>query len=63
MQQLIMGDLDDWRPFADLSISYEKFTSKWSELAEKSSPYVKEIFAGLLEYSKIQYASRLKADK
>jgi putative hydrolase of HD superfamily len=63
MQQLVMGDLDNWRPFADLSISYEKFASKWSELVEKSSPYAKEIFAGLLEYSKIQYASRLKADK
>lgn len=63
MQQLVMGDLDNWRPFADLSISYERFTSKWSELVEKSSPYAKEIFAGLLEYSKIQYASRLEADE
>jgi putative hydrolase of HD superfamily len=62
MQQLVMGDLDNWRPFADLSISYERFVSKWSELMEKSSPYAKEIFAGLLEYSKIQYESRLKTD-
>lgn len=61
MQQLIMGDLDNWRPFVDLSISYEKFVSKWSELVEKSSPYTKEIFTGLLEYSKIQYESRLKS--
>lgn len=62
MQQLVMGDLDNWRPFVDLSISYEKFTSKWGELIEKSSPHTKEIFVGLLEYSKVQYKSRLETD-
>jgi 5'-deoxynucleotidase YfbR-like HD superfamily hydrolase len=63
MQQLVMSDLNNWRAFAELSISYDRFTSKWGELVEKSSPYAKEIFAGLVEYSKTQYESRLKADE
>lgn len=59
MQQLIMADLDNWRPFLDLSISYDRFTEKWGEIFEKSSPYTKEIFDSLIEYSKDKYRKRL----
>ena len=55
MQQLVMGDMDDWRPYRSLSISYESFCAKYDELIRKSSPYAKEIFAGLVEYSKERY--------
>lgn len=32
MQALIMGELDDWRPYAELDISYERFSEKYSNL-------------------------------
>ncbi|MNR29159.1 hypothetical protein D3C85_1465270 [compost metagenome] len=55
MQQLIMGDLDNWRSYAEKPITYDEFTKKYAELLEKSSKYTREIFEGLLNYSKTTY--------
>lgn len=55
MQQLIMGELDDWRSYAEGGITYEQFAPKYDELADKSSPYCREIFDGLVAYSKSTY--------
>jgi putative hydrolase of HD superfamily len=55
MQQLIMGDLDAWRPYREISITFEQFCDKSAEQLEKSSPYLREIFEGLIEYSKSTY--------
>jgi 5'-deoxynucleotidase YfbR-like HD superfamily hydrolase len=55
MQALIMGDMDKWRPYAELEISYDQFSAKYKELAKKSSPYCREIFEGLIEYCKSTY--------
>lgn len=56
MQQLIMGDLDNWRPYHEISITFEQFCDKGAEQLQKSSPYVREIFDGLVEYSKTTYS-------
>ena len=58
MQQLIMGDLDSWSSYAEAPITYNQFAAKYKELSEKSSIYCREIFEGLLEYSKSTYYDR-----
>lgn len=55
MQQLIMGDLDNWRSYAEKPIAYEDFSKKYAELLGKSSNYTREIFEGLFNYSKTTY--------
>jgi putative hydrolase of HD superfamily len=55
MQQLIMGDLDNWRPYREISITFERFCDKHVEQLQKSSPHAREIFDGLIEYSKTTY--------
>lgn len=60
MQQLIMGDLDSWRSYAEKPITYDEFATKYTELLEKSSKYTKEIFEGLLKHSKTTYYEQPK---
>lgn len=55
MQPLIMGDMDSWRPYREIGISYDQFIAKYDELLAKSSDYCREIFEGLIEYSKSTY--------
>ena len=51
MQQLIMGDMDAWRPYAEIGITYLAFTEKYDELSIGTSKYCKEIYSQLVEYS------------
>ena len=55
MQQLIMGDMDDWRPYVEIDVSYNLFTEKYKEVSEKSSKYCRQVFEGLIEYCKSTY--------
>lgn len=55
MQQLLMGDLDNWRPYHEISITFEQFCDKCAEQLQKSSPYAHDIFDALIEYSKTTY--------
>lgn len=58
MQQLIMGDMDGWRPYAEINIEYDRFVAKCNEQLGKSSKHCREIFEGLIEYSKSTYYDR-----
>ncbi|MDN5274362.1 MAG: Metal dependent phosphohydrolase [Candidatus Saccharibacteria bacterium] len=58
MQQLIMGGLDNWRPYREISITFERFCDKYTEQLRKSSPYLRDIFDGLIEYSKATYTTK-----
>lgn len=60
MQALIMGDLDNWRPYEELYISYDDFVKKYSELLVDSSPHAKEIFEVLIEYCKTTFYDQPK---
>lgn len=60
MQALVLGDLDGWRPYSELGITYEHFVEKHSELLAQASPYCKEIYVGLLEYCKTRYYDQPK---
>lgn len=58
MQGLIMGDMDQWKPYAELNITYDQFAAKFKDLLEKSSKHCHEIFEGLIEYSQSTYYDR-----
>jgi 5'-deoxynucleotidase YfbR-like HD superfamily hydrolase len=58
MQQLILGDMDNWRPYQKINITYDRFDQKITEHLGKASPYCKEIFASLLDYCRTTYYDR-----
>lgn len=60
MQALVLGDLDNWRPYQKLDITYDQFTSKYKELMVTASPHCEEIFESLVEYCKTTYYDRPK---
>lgn len=63
LQALILADLDHWRPYQKINISYETFIRKHHEQLAQCSPYCREIFTTLLEYFKTTYYDRpLKQD-
>lgn len=58
MQALIMGGLDDWRPYAELNISYDEFVAKYDELLAGSSQYCRDLFNQVIADSKVTYYDR-----
>lgn len=58
MQALILGDLDNWRPYREINIDFATFCNKHGEQVLKSSPYCQEIYKDLLEYCKTTYYDR-----
>lgn len=57
IQQLILGDLDNWTCYMEDGISYDRFVEKYTDTAEKGSRYCREIFDAVIEYSKTTYPS------
>lgn len=55
IQALILGDIDNWRPYAELDISFASFSKKYTELLQDSSEYCREIFEALITYSETTY--------
>jgi 5'-deoxynucleotidase YfbR-like HD superfamily hydrolase len=55
MQALIMGGLDDWRPYAELGITYDQFVAKYAELLSRSSPHCRDLFETIINDSKTTY--------
>jgi len=55
MQALLLGDLDSWRPYKNLSISYETFCARHDELLDTASPHAKQIYSALYEHCKETY--------
>lgn len=60
MQALVLADMDGWRPYQKINVSYERFVQKHSEQLATCSPYCKEIFTSLLEYCKTTYYDKPK---
>lgn len=63
MQPMILGDMDNWRPYQKLNISYADFEKKYSEQIAHGSPYCKEIFESILEYGRMTYYDRPQGAK
>lgn len=55
LQPILLGYIDDWRPYKADSISFEDFCSKYDAVCEKCSPYIREIFREVYEYGKETY--------
>ena len=55
MQPIILGYMDDWRPYSEDNISFASFCEKYDMVYEKCSPYVKDIFKEVYEKSKKTY--------
>jgi len=55
MQALIMGDMDNWRPYAEIGITYNMFINKFEDLSKNASQCGKDIFRELIEYSYSTY--------
>ncbi len=60
MQALILADLDNWRPYKKINISYTSFEKKHHEQLEVCSYQCQEIFEELLVYCKSTYYDRPK---
>lgn len=43
MQAIILGDIDNWRPYKSYGVTYKEFSEKSDYFIEKCSPYVKDI--------------------
>ncbi len=55
MQALIMGDMDGWRPYAEIGIAYDAFVDKYEDLSKRISKYCKDIYRELVDYSHSTY--------
>ncbi len=60
MQGIILGGIDHWRPYASHEITYDQFCAKGEEFLGACSPYVKEVFVGVLEKSRATYYDQPK---
>ncbi len=49
MQSVILGGMDNWRPYASYGITYKQFCEKNLEIINKGSVYVKDIFTQVHE--------------
>lgn len=63
LQPLILGDIDNWRPYVELAINYNSFCKKYEELLSQASPYSKEIFESLIKYSQTTYYDQPKTSQ
>jgi putative hydrolase of HD superfamily len=61
MQALILGDLDDWRPYKNINLDFDTFSKKHHELLSSCSSHCREIYDTLLEYCKTTYYDRPQA--
>ncbi len=62
MQAIVLGRMDDWRPYKRLGITYDEFCAKKAELLARSSPYLYDIFAEIIEVGKQTYYDRPAAE-
>lgn len=60
MQAKILGEMDDWRPYAAYGVTWEQYCKKSEEFLKKCSPYLKEIFSEVYEHTKKTYYDRPK---
>ena len=55
MQAIILGQIDNWRPYAGYGVSYEQYCNKIDEFIKRCSPFVRDIFMKVYEASKKTY--------
>jgi len=55
IQALVLGELDNWRPYEELAISFEKFSKKYEEIDQQVPPELKNLFESVVAYCKSTY--------
>ncbi len=60
IQHIILGSIDNWRPYASYGVSYDQFCEKGEDIFNKCSPYLKKVLSGILKESKKKYYDRPK---
>jgi 5'-deoxynucleotidase YfbR-like HD superfamily hydrolase len=55
IQALVLGDLDNWRPYEELRIDFNAFCAKYESTLAQASPYIKHVFEDVLAYYKTTY--------
>ena len=55
IQAYVLGDMDNWRPYAELTISYDEFHNKYRELRGSVSPYLADLYDESVAYFKTTY--------
>lgn len=60
MQQLVLGEMDNWRPYKITNISYKQFCEKQEEIISKSSLYLRESYIEIYKHARETYYDRPK---
>jgi len=55
IQAIILGKMDNWRPYKSYGVTYKQFCDKIEEFISESSLYVKDIFGEVFEDAKKTY--------
>ncbi len=55
LQPILLGHIDDWRPYKSDNISYQDFCKRYDKVCEECSPHVKDIFKDIFEYGRETY--------
>lgn len=58
MQAMILGNIDNWRPYRLYGVTYDQFCKKGEEILAKGSPYLRDVVREVLEESKKTYYDR-----
>lgn len=58
MQAKILGEMDDWRPYASYGVTWQQYCDKSEEILKKCSPYLKDIYIEVYEHTKKTYYDR-----
>lgn len=52
MQAIILGEMDDWRPYRMIAVSYAEFTAKGEEIMQRCPEILKPTLKELNDYSR-----------
>ena len=55
MQAIILGQIDNWRPYQTYGVTYAQFCAKGEEFLSKCSPYLKDVFREVYEEGRRTY--------
>jgi len=55
MQAVILGEMDDWRPYESYGVTYGQFCEKMEQFISASSPFVKDVLREVFESARKTY--------
>lgn len=55
LQAVMHGELDNWRPYTEIGITFEAFCEKYEEIIENIDPYIEPYFSEVYDLAKQTY--------